>query len=238
MSATALKSLVFSVLALGVLGCDDGGGGGGGKTPDMAVSAGGEGGEGGGGAGGAGGEGGQGGGGGPVEQPLARAAGRMTIEQLARSIPIVTGGLRWTEDFGNGPTDMLEVLAPTLGQPDYIRITSENLEPTLIIAKFVQDAAYRICGRWVDRDRNAPLAERTLVRHENWTSLGEVDAKANLRMLNLRFYARTIGNDAELTDLYDLFVNASSTAPAGRGAQDGWTAVCIAMMTDPEFILY
>jgi hypothetical protein len=162
----------------------------------------------------------------------------MTIEQLARSIPIVTGGLRWTEDFGNGSVDMLQVLAPTLGQPDYIRITSENLEPTLIIAKFVQDAAYRICGRWVDRDRNAPLAERSLVRHEDWSSLAEADVKANLRMLHLRFYARTIGADTELTDLYDLFVNASTTAPQGRGAEDGWTAVCIAMMTDPEFILY
>ena len=41
-----------------------------------------------------------------------------------------------------------------------------------------------------------------------------------------------------IDDLYALFVNASSTAPAPRAARDGWLAVCIAMMTDPEFVLY
>lgn len=245
MAHTVMIRLPFlGLLALlGLVGCDDGGGGKAGPAPDAA--AGGAGGAGGvGGAGGAGGVGGEGGGaggaGGQVEQALARSPGRMSIEQLARSIPTVTGGIRWTEDFGAGPADMLEVLAPTLGAPDYIRVTSENLEPTLIIAKFVQDAAFRICGRWVDRDRAAPLADRTLVRHEDWQSVDPALVKANLRRLQLRFYARKVAPDDEapIADLYELFTNASSTAPAGRGAQDGWTAVCIAMMTDPEFILY
>ncbi|MCB9544398.1 MAG: hypothetical protein H6706_00720 [Myxococcales bacterium] len=223
-------------LALGLFGCDDGGGGGGSPapTPDM----GGLGGEG----GGAGGEGGGAGGagGGQVEQPLARSPGRMAIAQLARSIPVVTDGIRWTEDFGAGPTDMLEVLAPTLGAPDYLRVTQENLEPTLIVAKFVQDAAFRICGQWAQRDRAAAAGERSLVRDGDWDSLDEAHAKANLRALQLRFYARQVADDddAPIADLYELFENASSTAPAGRGALDGWTAVCIAMMTDPEFILY
>ncbi len=37
-------------------------------------------------------------------KPSRARAGRMTIEQLARSIEVVTGGLTWEEDFGNGPT--------------------------------------------------------------------------------------------------------------------------------------
>ena len=78
------------------------------------------------------------------------------------------------------------------------------------------------------------------MRDGDWDSLDEAHAKASLRALQLRFYARQVADDddAPIADLYELFENASSTAPAGRGALDGWTAVCIAMMTDPEFILY
>lgn len=196
-----------------------------------------------GGGGGAGGEGGQGGGMEPEPEPearLDRAAGRMSIEQLARSIPVITDGLRWTEDFGAGEVDMLEVLSGTLGAPDYLRITEENLEPTLIIAKFLQDASQRICLRWVDRDRALPAADRSLVTHEDWASTDEAPVRENLRRLQLRFYARHIADPADpgLDPLYRLFLDASSTAPADRAARDGWLAVCIAMMTDPEFVLY
>lgn len=182
----------------------------------------------------------------PPEEPepevaeLDRHVGRMTIEQLARSIPIVTDGLRWVEDFGQGETDMLMVLAPTLGAPDYSRVTEENLEPTLIIAKFLQDASQRICLRWVDRDMSLPAAERSLVQHDDWSSLDDDLVRANLAELQLRFYARHVADpsDATLDPLHTLFVDASSTAPPERAARDGWLAVCIAMMTDPEFVLY
>ncbi len=172
--------------------------------------------------------------------PRARSPGRMTVEQLARSIPVVTGGISWVEDFGAGPIDILEVLSPTLGAPDYLRVTEENLEPTLLIAKFLQDASHRICTRWASADAAAPAAERTLVTHEDWSSLDEEEVRANLRRLQLRFYARRVpdGDDALVDPLYTLFVNASTTAPEARAAHDGWLAVCIAMMTDPEFVLY
>jgi hypothetical protein len=233
-----LKRLALAVALFGA-GCggdskggsDDapGGSGGGGGAAGGAPGGGGEGGEGG--AGGA-----------PVEQALmVRAPGRMTIEQLARSIPVVTGGLRWMEDFGTGPVDMLEVLAPTLGAPDYLLVTEENLEPTIIVAKFMQDASHRICTRWIEADRMATPAERTFVRHDDWDSLADADVNHTLRMLQLRFFAKHVpaDQDAPIADLRELFQNASSTAatPANK-ARDGWLAVCIALMTDPEFILY
>ncbi len=174
------------------------------------------------------------------EPPLvvARDIGRMTIEQLARSIPVVTEGLRWTQDFGQGETDLLVVLAATLGAPDYINVTDENLEPTLIIAKFMQDASHGICSRWVTRDRSAET--RSLVQHDgDWASRDETHARAALQRLQMRFYARQVDTDSVQVDrLYTLFLNASNTAQAGRETADGWLAVCIALMTDPEFILY
>ena len=37
-----------------------------------------------------------------VQSTLSRAPGRMTVDQLRRSIEIITGGLVWEEDFGDG----------------------------------------------------------------------------------------------------------------------------------------
>lgn len=180
----------------------------------------------------------------PPSTPLARAAGRMTVETLARSIPVITGGLRWTEDFGGGvETDVLEALAPTLGAPDYLRVTEENLEPSLILAKFLNDAAQRLCVRWVERDEAAAAADRTLVVHPgDWAARDPAAVGAALRALQLRFFGRRVpegaAGDAALEPLRALFQDASSTAAPGREARDGWLAVCIAHMTDPELVIY
>ena len=176
----------------------------------------------------------------PLELPPSRAVHRMTVEQLMASIPVVTGGLTWEEDFGDGPQNMLEQLAPTLGAPDYVLVVEENLEPSMIIAKFVADAANRVCAKWIQRDRSLPAADRTLVVHEDWSSLDEDDVKASLRRLALRFFSRhvTADDDAAIAPLYDLFLAASGGAPAGKAADDGWLAVCLALMNDPEFVLY
>ncbi len=176
--------------------------------------------------------------------PLARAAGRMTVEALARSIPVITGGLRWTEDFGGGvETDVLQALAPTLGAPDYLRVTEENLEPSLILAKFLNDAAQRLCVRWVERDEAAAAADRTLVVHPgDWAARDPAAVGTALRELQLRFFGRRVpegaAGDAVLEPLRALFQDASSTAAPGREARDGWLAVCIAHMTDPELVIY
>lgn len=176
----------------------------------------------------------------PEPERTGRIPTRMTVEQLARSIPIITGGIAWVEDFGDGPIDLLTILAPTLGAPDYLLVTEENLEPSLIIAKFMQDAAGRVCTKWVARDLNAPVDERTLVTHEDWKSTDGALVKANLRRLQLRFFTRWVAedDDAPIADLYELFVTASATAPTGSEAHDGWLGVCLAMMTDPAMLVY
>ncbi|MEZ4267921.1 MAG: hypothetical protein R3F39_16225 [Myxococcota bacterium] len=176
----------------------------------------------------------------PPDGPPGRAVHRMTVEQLARSIPVITGGIAWTEDFGAGELDILDLLAGTLGAPDYTLVVTENLEPSLIIAKFMQDASQRICAKWTTRDRALAAGQRTLIVHDDWESTAEADVKRSLRALQLRFFARRVapGDDAPIADLYELFTDAASAAPAGKAADDGWLGVCIAMMTDPEFVLY
>lgn len=236
----------------GKSGGDDSPGGSGGAAGGSGGSAGGSGGAAGGSGGAAGGSGGHvGGSGGGAggsgmggthgqEQALQRTVGRVTIEQLARSIPVITGGIRWIEDFGSGPVDMLEILGPTLGVPDYVLVTEENLEPTIIVAKFLQDASHRICTRWIEQDRGRPQGERTFVRHADWESLAEPDVNATLRALQFRFFSKHVpeDQDAPIADLRELFLTAANTSAPGNAARDGWLAVCIALMTDPELVLY
>ncbi len=71
----------------------------------------------------------------PEPTEPGRQVHRMTIAQLARSIPVITGGIEWIEDFGDGPADMLKILYSTLGGPDFLLVTEENLDPSLIVAK-------------------------------------------------------------------------------------------------------
>ncbi len=170
----------------------------------------------------------------------ARQVRRMSIDQLKQSIPIVTSGLEWIEDFGEGPMDMLSILAATLGAPDYLLVTQENLEPSLIIAKFMQDASHRICPKWIARDKSLPVSERSLVIHEDWNSLDETLVKANIRALLFRFFARVVASDddASIVDLYELFDAAVSNSPIVNKAEDGWLALCLALMTEPDFVLY
>jgi hypothetical protein len=176
----------------------------------------------------------------PDPIPSARTVRRQTVEQIARSIPVVTGGLSWVEDYGQGPMDMLTFLSGSLGAPDYMLVTHESLEPSMILAKFMTDASHRICSDWIKRDENLPAGERTLITHEDWDSLDEADVRQSLAALNLRFFSvYTPPDDGAATDaLYAVFEHASTSAPQIKAADDGWFAVCIAMMTDPRFVLY
>jgi hypothetical protein len=41
-----------------------------------------------------------------------------------------------------------------------------------------------------------------------------------------------------MAPLVELFDTAANTSVPGREARDGWLAVCIALMTDPEMVVY
>ena len=62
--------------------------------------------------------------------PPSRLRQRMNLDQLAATISRTTGGLAWTEGTGANQTDLLTELAPTLGKPDYVQITQEDLSPS------------------------------------------------------------------------------------------------------------
>jgi hypothetical protein len=169
-----------------------------------------------------------------------RNARRLTVDQLAASVLVVTGGIGWVQNFGEGPVDMFDALRSTLGAPDYLTVTSENLEPNLVLAKFLEDGAQQICLAWTAAEQERAPAERTLIAHSDPTSVADEDVLTTLRALQLRLYGRVVSaeEDAELSGLLELFQQASGAKGASPNATAGWLAVCIAMLTDPGFVLY
>jgi hypothetical protein len=110
----------------------------------------------------------------------------------------------------------------------------------------VGDAARKACRDGITMDLARAPGERILLRHatERDTFASNPDGvRRNLSYLALRFWARQVApGDAGLAGLQRLFELASTlpgegSLPAGTPA-DGWRAVCIALVTDNQFLTY
>jgi hypothetical protein len=165
----------------------------------------------------------------PVDHPdmasldvLSRGPRRMSVEQLERSVEVIIGGLP------DGSFDLDRTLALTLGEPDYLTITEEVLEPTPLYMKFMMDLGGYVCQTVRDYDPQRPVEDRVLTRY--------TDKNQNIRYILLRFTGLD-GTDADpyverLSRVYD----AGRAGPMGDAS--GWEAVCLAIFTSPEFLLY
>jgi hypothetical protein len=188
---------------------------------------------------------------------VGRAPRRLNVRQLHEAL-LQALGVSWTDtrmvasaevpggSYRDENADMLRALAATLGQPDYQNSTAEALDPSPTFSKLVGDAARKACRDGLAADLARPSASRILLRHANErdTAMGnDAAVRANLAYLTLRFWARSLRpSDPELEPLLRLFTQASTApaegmSPAGTPA-DGWRAVCIALVTDNQFLTY
>ena len=183
----------------------------------------------------------------PVEErDLAevRLRRRLDIDQLDASIRTVTGGVGWTETRNNVEINLFEDLAETLGKPDYLDSTNEDLAPTLIFQKFLGDAARATCTELAGEEARThhltTPAERHLMIHAGPQDRGaDADAKidANLRALLLNFHGTYVpqDDDARLNSwrwLYDSSLHVSDSP------ETAWRTVCVGLITHPDFYTY
>lgn len=207
----------------------------------------------GGGGGGTGGGtgGGAGGGGGGSSTSTSSGAQRLSIAQMAASLPAILG----TDETGQpitwkiGADDAFGKLSATLGEPDYINVTSENLEPSPLYAKFMTDMARDACNRVIAADATrTDQNKRVTQRFVSLTDTVATNASGvdeNLRYLKLRFQGIKVAptDEAPIKALRTAF-DAAVKGAAGPGAiteahvREGWRTVCVALMTSPEFHLY
>ena len=170
---------------------------------------------------------------------------RLSVKQLRNSLPVILGGETWKIGTVNG----FDARSVTLGEPDYIVVVDENLEPSPLYVKFMQDMARDACNRAMVADLAQPtMANRSVEKFVGLTdtvATNKAGVDANLRYLRLAFHGIKVAatEDQPISSLRTLF-DDTVTAARGTGAltqahvTEGWRTVCVALLTAPEYHLY
>ena len=185
-----------------------------------------------------------GGGGGGAVVPSSAEPQRLSVRQLAQSLPVVLGGNTWMAGSANG----FNSRSATLGEPDYLGTVDENLEASTLYQKFMADAARDGCTRAANADAALAANTRVLMRMVSLTDTVTSNASAvdaNLRYLKLRFHGVKVatGDTTSIAGLRTVFGDAVRGAagtgtPTAAHVKEGWRAVCVALLTAPEYHLY
>ncbi len=157
----------------------------------------------------------------PALKVASRSVRRLSVEQIERSLDVI----------GNLPPGTVRLpdnLALTLGQPDYDQVTEESLDTSPLFMKFMLDLGGIACTNLSDAEPNRPVADRLMTRFST------VDE--NLRHMLLRF--TSIEGDAAKPYLERLKATYEAGARSTTRPRGGYEAVCIALFTSPEFLLY
>lgn len=177
----------------------------------------------------------------PAAQPEDpfRQRRRMDLDQLDAAIRKVTGGIGWTEQRGNTEVNLFEELASTLGKPDYQQITDENLDPSAMFQKFLDDAARAVCDELFEEEARRNEAQRTFFVHAQPTTSYRDHPEAveqNLRALLLRFHGKKLAAGApELEPWKWLFESAEHVTDDQPTV---WRTACIGLFEHPDFYTY
>ncbi|MCP3103108.1 hypothetical protein LZ198_29940 [Myxococcus sp. K15C18031901] len=170
---------------------------------------------------------------------VGRAARRLTVSQLDAAI-LEAVGRRWV----NG-SDGIDARATSLGRADFALVSSENTEPNLVFAKFLEDGARFVCiAQAADELKQADPTKRTLSRTLPGTwgdlrTLTDAQVREFLVYNSLRFWGAPLEGD-ELTKWAGFFTQAATRAETANPKRraDVLAVMCIAMLTDQRFITY
>lgn len=174
----------------------------------------------------------------PPELPT-RPRRRMDIDQLDRAIRQVTGGFGWTEMQGSREVDQFEALAQTLGKPDFVETTQEDLTASALFQKFLNEAARTVCERLATAEAAGETSEPILFRYVSSTPTAEEAPGAvdqNLASLLLRFHGTRVDSaDPALDHWRWLYRSALHVTDDPVKA---WRTVCVGLIIHPAFYTY
>lgn len=156
---------------------------------------------------------------GPSEHPSGRRLRRVSVAQFAASLEVATGQ-RWPD---------VAQFANAMGEANFVETTEEDLGLTVAFEKFAQDAALYTCRAAVEADLRGG---DTILRYASPDETDEEHLRENLRYLLLRFLGQDVATDSSSLDPW-LELVTSVPLPAER-----WTAVCVGLITHPDFLAY
>ena len=170
----------------------------------------------------------------PWFEPPSRARQRLNIDQLSSSIERLTGGHNWMD----GDDVLWDTLSATLGKPDFEQITQEDLLPSTLFHKFLDDASRQVCAAVIEAEVNGTASEPHLMVHVDPAAPLESPEAIddNLPHLILAFHGKRLSSDApELIHWRWLVDTVGATASE---PSEAWNAVCVALFTHPRFYSY
>ncbi len=175
----------------------------------------------------------------PEPEAPARLKKRMDIDQLDAALRRATGGIGWTTTAANGTvTNNFETLSLTLGKPDYLQNTQEDLEPTALFQKFLNEAARVACDELATKEQTGQVEPVLMVGVEDGDTLANNPAavEANLQRLLRRFHGRVYAPDAPgFVRWRWLFESASHVTDDSMIV---WRTVCAGLIVHPDFYTY
>lgn len=178
-----------------------------------------------------------------VPQGPTRPRRRMDIDQLDRAILQATGRA-WTQTVNNREVNQFQALSETLGKPDFTELTQEDLSPSTLFQKFLDEAARTTCDRLVAAEAAMEdgAGERILFRHatpSDTTASAPAAIDKNLAYLVLRFHGQKLGEtDPGLEPWRWLFQSALHVSPGADGPLRAWRTVCVGLIVHPAFYTY
>lgn len=163
---------------------------------------------------------------GPAELAPGRRIRRLTAEQFHRSLEIATGQT-WSR---------YQTFAAAMGRPDFGDVTEEGREISITFDKLVHDAADETCLEAVAADRTG---RTVILREAAIADRDDAAFAANLRYLYRRFlgFSITDDNDPRLAPWLTLLRGAAPAATDDAMAAR-WSAVCVGLVTHPDFLTY
>ena len=174
----------------------------------------------------------------PPSEAEARGYRRMNVDQLSAALERVTGQ-RWTEGEDSAEVELFERLSGSLGKPEYIDTTEEDLGPGLLFQKFLDDAAKSTCGRMIRADQAALPDQRRILVEVDVLKAPDEDMQAtrrNLQRAILAFHGLTLPDDSpELSRWQTLLDRAHAVT---KSTPNAWRAVCVGLITHPRFYSY
>ena len=163
---------------------------------------------------------------------LGRERHRMSVDQLADSLEVVTGR-RWMD----GDTDQFERFAPTLGVPDWLENTTENRVPDLVFNKLLDDAATQICTELVAEEASGGDVLLVGLDLTSTVDNNRAGIESALSAALFRFHGHDIApDDVRLGGWVWLFESTTNVTDGDTAM--AWTAVCTALIVHPDFYTY
>lgn len=171
----------------------------------------------------------------PVNSPT-RVRKRMSVPQLDAAIRKVTGGIGWVEIRSGKEVNLFTELSSTLGRPDYILTTHEDLSPSVLMEKFLGDASRSVCDALVNKEREQSADERVLMTYvgpKDTVASAPLQVDENLRYLLLRYHGTAVESGSSELNLWTWLFDAATVATGDPVL--GWRAVCVGLISHPDF---